>query len=520
MLPIVNGEGPYRASTGGVGAVVGPGITDPMDTFKESYSIATRIKADMLAEQERKRKAIQVALGDIDFSTKGIRPSDAAYFQKGKNAISSFYQHALSQNVNPDNPGFLKDNARAQAIKRSYSVMVDSSVALNNQIKEAAAALHKDPSKYDWEKSVQNIREFANKPLVQAVNEPKDLLVPKGWNLEKWASGLFDEKKGEYHPETSVTTDKSGKVIETTGFSEWDPNMKSFPKTQEIASWSIRNNPDFRDYVMGEYDQLPPAVKKEYNAIAQTATKNGNPISAEDYYAYTLLEPYAWTKKNYKGETAYTKAAAKSAAGAGQIKRTFQSDIDRFLLFARGDNSIYQMRDGGKVSQYFVGKKVGTYINDLGEEKPSYLIEAKHMGQTAEGRPIIKYKTTGTVAQAGEGMVDADGYVTTNDPNDIIYPMINSEYGKDAQQYIKAYQDRVKELKAWKGGTVDPYTPEIDKLSPNYKLEDVQKQADAIDELNPDSYNSSSGNRIVKDLFKSGGFFPTDPKRLFPWQKK
>jgi len=519
-MKVINGEGAYRATTGGVGAVVGDDNIDvnPLNAFKESYSIARHIIGDRLADDERKRAAIKSTIGDIDFSTNGIRANDAPYFQGGKNLIKDFYANAISSGVNPNDPKFIRDNLQAQNIKKSYSVMVDASIDLNKRLKEAYDNLYKNPGKWDVEKSAAQIKKFSNAPITEAINRGNEpLLVPKQWNLEEWAAGVFDEKKGKFTPEEKVITNKKGQVVESSGFGEWDPNMKSFPKTQEVASWELRNNPEFRDHVIDTYGALPPSVQKEYQSIAQTATQNGNPISAEDYYAYTLLEPFAWTKSKYKGETADVKEGAKIRAGTAQIKKTFQSDIDRLLLLSRGDNSIFQQRDGKKLSQYFVGKTVGTYADATGKEVPAKVVSIEHLGKTPEGRPIIRYKTTGTENAAGTGLVDEDGFVTTNDPNDIIYPMINSEYGKDAQQYIKAYQDRVKELGAWKGGTIDPYTPDIDKLSPGYKLEDVQSQVNAIDELNPANYLNIDYNKAVKGVAKNDSVLKKTNK--YPWQK-
>lgn len=518
MLPIVNAEGPYRASTGGVGAVVGPDeALDPMQMFKQSYSIAKQIAADRAAEDAAKRARIKAAIGEIDFSTNGIRANDAEYFHGGKQTLSQFYANALESGVNPDNPDFAKDNAHAQTIKRGYEVMVDASIDLNNKLKAASEALYKDPSKYDWEKSVASIKKYADQPLVAALHSNEPLLVPKGWNFESWAKGLFDEKTGEFTPDAKVTTE-GGKIIEVKGFSEWDPAMKSFPKIQEAANLMLRHNPDFRDYAMDKYGELPPSVQDEFKSIAETATKNGNPISAEDYYAYTLLEPFGWTQKNFKGETEFAKESAKAGAGQRQVAENFQSDIDRYLLLARGDESIFQQRADGKYSQYGVGERAGTYVNEMGVEVPSLIVSVQHMGKTAEGRPIIKYKTTGTEAMAGKGIVDADGYVTTNDANDLIYPMINSKYGKDAQQYVKAYQERVKKLNAWKGGSVDPYTPEVDKLSPGYKLENVEQQAKTINNLNPDNYGKIDFANIVKTVLDPATAAPTSKKK-YPWQQ-
>lgn len=529
MNPIViNNEGPFRTPGVGPGAVVMPlDQVDPKKEFESAYSISKQLKLDAEIEQAKKREKIKGMLGDIDFDTKGVRAKDMDYFLKGKETLHNFYQNALMRGVNPENSEFMKDYSHANLLKKSYSVAVDASRDLNKNLKTATEELYKNPNKYDWEQSVAKIREASQADLPKALElYGSGLLVPKGWAFEPWAKELFDPKKTAFKPEQTVSTNNKGQVIETSGYSKWDPNLKTYPKVQEIASWALRNNPDFRDYISEQWDALPAQVKQEYAKMAETATKNGNPVSAEDFYASKTLEPFAFTHQAFKGETAGARESAKYAFGKGAVKNEFKADIDRYLMLAAGDNSVYQEREGKKLSQYFVGKKVGTYTitNDAGvvaKDVPSYVVSIQHMGKTAEGRPIIRYKTTGTDQQRGQGQVDQDGFVTTNDPNDLIIPMIYSEYGKDATKYVEAYYERAKSLKAWKGGTIDPYVDGVQQLSPEYELEDVEGQAKKIDEDNPANYKPKEEgekpglfgllNKFTSSFFNNTPAQPSNP---------
>ena len=500
---VYNGEGPFRASRGGVGAVVVDDQTkDPVDVFKSAYSIGKQLKDDREAEQAAKRKKIEQYLSDLDFSTTGIRSNDYDYFLKGKDALNGFLTHAIMQGADPTNPLFLKDYAKAQEIKRAYSVAVDASKNLNEQIKKATEELYKNPNKFDWDGSLRRIKEVASADLPAAVQmAQKPLLMPKGWDFTTWATGLFDPKKSAFKPEKSVSTNNRGQVIETTEYSKWDNDMKAFPKVQEIAGWALRNDANFRDYVLDRWDGLDDRVKEEYSKIAESATKNGNPITAEDYFAYQALEPFAYQQKAYKGETSAAKEANKYAFGRGAAKKDFAADIDRYLMLANGDASVYRYRDGGKFSQYGIGAKVGTYVDMMGNTVPDEVISIQHLGKTPEGRPIIKYKTTGTADHPGRGLVDQDGYITTNDPNDIIYPMIKAQYEKDAPKYIYAYQQRVKDLGGWKTGTIDPYAPDIMKLSPGYELENAEAEARKKEMQNPNYVAPSTGMGVMGNVF-------------------
>lgn len=508
---IVNNQQPYDAAGSGPGAVVFQlPERDPLDSFKSAYSIAHQMKMDKWADEDRKRAKMKEYMGDMDFKTDGIRSKDMGYFQQGKNTLHGFYANAL-MNGDPSDPAFRKDYEHAQLLKNSYEVAVNSSIDLNKQITAATAELYKNPNKFDFEKSVAKIKDIAQSDLPQAIEKSgSGLLVPKGWQFESWARSFFEAKDSPFKPDQSVRTNSKGQVIETSGYSKWDPNLKSYPKVQEMATWAIRNNPDFRDYVLGKWEELPTGAKQEYAKIAETATKNGNPVTAQDFFANTMLEPFAFTKDAYKGETAGAKESARYYFGKGQVKQEFKADIDRYLLFAGGDNSLFQLRDGKKMSQYFLGKTVGSFKqpdpNNPGKMIPvdDKIISIQHLGKTADGRPIIKYKTTSTEATPGEGLVDADGYITTNDPTDIIYPMIYAEFGKEAPKYVSAFQERSKGLGAWRGSTIDPYSEGVLKLSPGYKLEDVQQQVEDQEEDNPSNHlisPPSSDNSFISDIF-------------------
>lgn len=529
MKEITSGS-PFNSGGSGPGAVVldAQRIKDPMDAFKETFSISQQLQKDKAAEEERKRANIAKMLADLDFKTDGIRSKDTKYFLEGKNNMSGVIAKMLENGSDPTNPSFLKEHNMANTMKKAYEVSVSGSQQLNNDTNNAVKQLYAKPNDYDIPASLAKINTINNADLPTALQlSEKGFLVPKGWDFTKWATGVFNDKKSPFAPGTDVQTDKSGRVLEVQDWGKWDPEMKNVPKVQEVASWALRNEPDFRDYAVDQWGKLSQGQRDTFKTLAAKAPTGK--FQAEDLFAYQLMEPFASRNETYKGYTPYAHESAKISVGNSQIKKQVENDVDRLLLFAGGDNSLYQEIDGKKHSRYVHQQPMGQYPDPVnGQPLPNFLEDVIHDGQTPEGRPIIKFKTTASAAEPDVYKADKDGYVTTSDPYELVKAMINSQYEKNAPLVIETFENRAKQLGAWKNGTFDPYAAKVKALSPGYELENLDEINKAREELNPDADNTDQSGGILGSGWFAGMFGGGKKKESsvtvkspgkFSWQK-
>lgn len=474
----------------GAGGGIGPVIFDKENLFAEvqsqftnAYNTTNQWRAQKEAEQLRKQDILNKALGDIALDTKGIRPNDATYFLEAKKILQDVHVNALSQNTDPNNPRFKLEYAKALGLKNSYSTMVDASVGLNKAQQDAIKELGDDKDgKYDFQKSMQAIRQRSAMPLDEAITAGP-MLIPNGFNYNKFATTVFG-KDSPYKPDKTVETSKSGMVTEETGYTP--------ERTYEIVADQLVANNDYRDWVNGQFTQLPAGAQQEYEKLADAATKQGKPATAQQIFAYSKAVPFAYQSEAFKGWTPGTTAAWKVWSSNNTAENKVP-DVTEYALFGSGNNQVYQSVNGQKLAMPFIGSQLGEINDKFGAKVGNFLLSWEHVGQDADAtqpRNMFRYKTSWTEANKGMSGIDTEGYITTNNPSEVIFPMIMKRYGAKGPAVIKKLQDNAKASGAWTNEGID-WTKLGKAFGTEYELQDLDKIAENKDKFK----NAAPGNK-------------------------
>lgn len=450
----------YESPRSGVGAyLIGRDAeTSPQKAYVDAYDTVNRWRREKDAEKAIKQQYIKDNLKDLDFSTKGVLPTQAV-----KERMLDYKDQLLGATTaygvagqDPYSPQARAAYDEANRLKKGFQSEADLMVEVNDKVTALDAAVAANPN--NW--NVQEYIDFRKKLNDASYDEILPLMKSMPRPRSKSLNELLQSEVEKGKPTVTSGVGKQGLIQETTTFGK-----KINPQTGEVENddefWLQKlSAPQFRDATMQEiapvYDaaemELPPDTSPDYPTLkaqkdaatnekqavqtfVETYNKNhpDKPIDFVDGYGLLKARTYGYTQQRSEGQDAWYKQQAR-VWGVGQEEaKKYGDNFWQLAKLINGSDEVYEITtdaSGNRImrTNTFLTQPAGVYKKKIttedGEEKyseiPNTIIDIQRI-ETPQGDVTFKYKTAETNDISDDATMGiANGYRTTKDPNEVV----------------------------------------------------------------------------------------------------